>query len=222
MAVFRRLFFVAVCAGGLAGVWVTGLHQFATVPLILSAERYEAAQRADHVHDSAAWMPTTGSQRVIATAVTDVLTGIAYALILVAIWSWFAMRVDLKRGVVWGLAGFAVVSLAPSLGLSPELPGTQVAALSARQLWWASTVVLSATGLGALVFAKATGIKVLALGALVLPHLIGAPRPTVAANLAPPELIAQFHLAVLGTSAAFWLVLGGLCGWLMGKRRATF
>jgi cobalt transporter subunit CbtA len=214
MAVFRRLVFVAVCAGTIAGLFSTVLHHFTTVPLILAAEAYEnAASDLAHTTDhSPAWEPSNGLERLGATAIADVLTGIAFALILVAIWRAGDLSLNAQRGALWGLAGFTAVILAPSLGLPPELPGTQAAALSARQLWWVATVIATAVGLGGLCFAKSTALRVAAIAIIVLPQVIGAPQPLHHGSLAPAELAAQFHLAVIASSFGFWIVLGALCG----------
>jgi adenosylcobinamide kinase/adenosylcobinamide-phosphate guanylyltransferase len=47
----------------------------------------------------------------------------------------------------WGLAGFAVFTLAPGLGLPPELPAMPAADLLARQVWWIGTAAATAIGL---------------------------------------------------------------------------
>lgn len=221
MATLRRLCLVAVGAGSLAGVIATCLHQFTTVPLIIAAERFEIAptteiSAAAHQHaDSAAWQPHDGLERITATAISDVLTGIAFALILVAIWQWRGGTVGARGGALWGLAGFVAVILAPSLGLPPELPGTQAAALAARQLWWVATVGVTVVGLSGLFFAKSQAVRALAIAVIAFPHLLGAPEPMLAGGLAPPDLVTKFHLAVLGSSLGFWLALGALSGWLM-------
>ncbi len=213
---------VAICAGALAGLLATGLHQLTTVPLIVAAERFEVSAPLDgahaHEHDTASWRPH-GFERIAATAFADVLTGIACALLLVAIWAWQAANVDGRRGALWGLAGFVAVSFAPSLGLPPELPGTATAALPARQIWWIGTVLLTAVGLSGLVFARSISVKAAALGAILLPHLLGAPQPVVVASLAPLALSQKFHAAALGSSLAFWIVLGTVSGYLMAISR---
>jgi predicted cobalt transporter CbtA len=40
---------------------------------------------------------------------------------------------DARRGLLWGLGGFAALHLAPAVGLPPELPGMASADLAARQ-----------------------------------------------------------------------------------------
>jgi hypothetical protein len=54
---------------------------------------------------------------------------------------------DIRHGLLWGLAGFACFTVAPALGLPPKPPGVPVADVRARQLWWALTAGVTATGL---------------------------------------------------------------------------
>ena len=49
-------------------------------------------------------------------------TGMNFALILTACFALSGRPVTGQTGVLWGLAGFAIVSLAPALGLPPEVP----------------------------------------------------------------------------------------------------
>src|ERR1051326_194790 len=129
MTVFRRLVFAALCAGLLSGVVAAVAHQIATVPLILEAETYEkAAQQATpqtHAHPATAaheaaspgWEPETGIERAAFTLVADLLAAIGFALLLAA---GFTLRGDVvtwREGLLWGLAGFAIFTVAPGLGL---------------------------------------------------------------------------------------------------------
>jgi hypothetical protein len=61
-------------------------------------------------------------------------------------------NVNWRQGLIWGLGGFVAFNLASALGLPPDLPGTEVASLEARQIWWLATVVLTSVGLAMLVF----------------------------------------------------------------------
>lgn len=108
-------------------------------------------------------------------------------------------------GALWGLAGFAVFCLAPTLGLPPELPGTAAAELGQRQSWWVGTAAATALGLAMLVFARHWLLKVAGAALLVVPHVIGAPQPEVHQSLAPETLEAQFKIASWVTNAVFWL-----------------
>lgn len=212
----RRLLFSAVAAGVIAGAVTALVHHFTTVPLILRAEQSEARASLpplapDPAVDAPVWVPV-GWVRTLATTSAEILTGIGFGLLLVAWWSLIDAPITWRRGCVWGLAGFAVVTVAPSLGLPPELPGTQSAALHDRQLWWVFTVACSASGLATIAFTKRVGLRVLGGVLLLLPQLAGAPQPRLAQSLAPAALVQQFTWAVLGSSLCFWLLLGAIAG----------
>jgi cobalt transporter subunit CbtA len=143
MRVFRRLVWVALCAGLLAGIFATAAHQLGTVPLILKAEVYEKAAEnppatvhehvpAAHEH-AVAWEPEDGIERTAYTLLADLLTGIGFALLLAAGLMLRGGEITWRDGLFWGLAGFVTFTLAPGLGLPPELPGTEAAPLLQRQ-----------------------------------------------------------------------------------------
>lgn len=122
-----------------------------------------------------------------------------------------------RQGLFWGLAGFAVFTLAPGLGLPPELPGTEAAPLAERQVWWLATAALTASALALIAFTRNPGWAALAIVLLLLPHLAGAPQPAGHAALAPPELARRFLVTATATSLLFWVVLGTIAGWLYGR-----
>ena len=142
---------------------MTALQTFATVPLILQAETFESAgddghdhgaaaatqptcrrpnrlPLAAHEHDDEAWAPADGFERFAFTALANVVTGIGFALVLVAASEFAGGIASWRQGVFWGFAGFAVFTLAPGLGLPPELPAMPAADLMDRQIWWIGTV----------------------------------------------------------------------------------
>lgn len=236
--IFRRLFAVALLAGVLAGLFVTAVHQLTTVPVILQAERYEGADAAappadahalaaahdhgaasgEHEHDAAAWSPQDGWERTLYTGLADVFTGIGFSLLLVALYAFRGDRLDWRKGIYWGLAGFAVVALAPGLGLPPEVPGTEAAPLMARQLWWALAVAATAGGLALVFFGRTPLLPVLGIALIVLPHALGAPQPADYHSAAPGSLAHQFIVAVTMTSFLFWVCLGALTGFFYGRQ----
>lgn len=233
-----RVLLVALAAGIVAGLAATGLQELRVTPLILEAEAYESGTahgdteatashdhgEAGHDHAAAgAWTPENGLERRAYTLMSNVLTGIAFGLLLVAGYVLRGRRVDLRQGLLWGLAGFAVFNLAPALGLPPELPGSIAADLGERQLWWFGTVAATGLGLAAIVFAPRWPWKLAGAFLVVMPHAVGAPHPPVMGGAAPPELAAEFAVATVVVAALFWLVLGATSGYLFDRleRRAA-
>lgn len=208
----RRILAAAILAGAVSGLLVSAFQWARIIPLIHEAEVYEEAAAGDataHEHDMG-WMPSEGAPRIGFTVLANVLAGVAFGLLLAAC---FALKgdVDLKQGIVWGLAGFAAFHLAPALGLPPEPPGAAAAPLHDRQMWWLMTAAATAGGLALLVFARSYVAKAAGIALIVLPHIVGAPVP-VGASAVPADLASSFALASLATAAAFWAVLGGLSG----------
>ena len=222
----RRILFTALIAGTVAGLFAAGIQHLKLIPLIAAAEVYEAAgTHADHQHGAAPnqqgaapeWEPAPGIERGGYTVVADVLAGIGFALVLigaVALARLGGYAIDGRRGLVWGAAGFVVFALAPAIGLPPELPGMAAAGLAARQQWWLLTAMATAIGLGLMIFARPAALRVVGAALVVLPHLIGAPAAPHASAGVPAELAAEFATASLAVAAAFWLLLGGVSGWL--------
>lgn len=221
---FSRMVFSAAIAGLFAGLLWTALQQVWTVPLILEAETYEGASSLDsaaamaegHRHEGQVWAPGDGLERVLYTALGNVVLAIGFGLMLIVGYA-LRDRVGWHQGLLWGLAGFATFSLAPAFGLPPELPGASAAALESRQLWWLATSALTGGGLAMLVFLPPWMWKAGGIVLILLPHLIGAPHPDVAGGLAPPEIEQQFVLASLLTSLVFWVALGGLTASLYNR-----
>src|SRR5262245_11155216 len=226
----RTFLTVALLAGLIAGVVGWGLHMIGTTPLILAAEVYEnagapaeasttaaASDGHDHQHDAEAWAPADGWERNAYSLGAQLVTGVGFALLLTAAIVFFGKGADWRRGLLWGLAGFACFTLAPSLGLPPELPGTEAAPLVERQLWWIGTAI--ATGAGLYAAARLRNIAGYAIGVVLiaLPHVIGAPHPETPGGLAPEELEHKFIIVAVATSLVFWLVLGGLAGALFKR-----
>jgi len=232
----KRILTVALVAGALAGIGISVVQEFTTTPIILHAEEFETASHkaayggsgrfgarlilADSGHghaDDEAWAPADGIERTLYTTVANVISGVGFGLILAAAFALYGGPVDGRRGVIWGMAGFAVFTLAPGLGLPPEVPGAMAADLAARQMWWLGCVGATALGLGLMVFGRGWTWVLAGMLALVLPHAIGAPQPAEIGGAVPPELAGHFAAASLVTSAIFWAMLGWLGG-TMEKR----
>ena len=220
MDYFRNIVVVAALAGAIAGLGMTVAQQLSTVPLILKAETYEgtaptdshAGETAAHEHGDEAWAPADRFERTAFTAAANIVTGIGFALLLVAVSELFGGIRNWRQGIFWGLAGFAVFTLAPGLGLPPELPAMPAAELAERQLWWIATVLCTAIALGLLVYQRSLVTVLAAIALLVAPHLIGAPQPASYETSIPEGLYQSFVVAVALTTLLFWLLLGGLAG----------
>jgi len=227
MELLGRIILPAIVAGILAGLLLTGLQYIEVIPLIHEAESYEKSGADDHEHgahdaqahghDDEAWAPDDGLERFAMTLLANVVAAIGFGLLLSVSFSVLAARgrvLTWQAGILWGLAGFGVFNLAPSLGLPPELPGSNAAALAGRQGWWIMAVLLTAFGLGMIAFARPAYLRALGLVPIALPHIIGAPTPDIHGGLAPAEVAQRYVYASLITNGLFWLVLGALSAFL--------
>ena len=167
-------------------------------------------------HHGGAWASSGGIGRTLRTAASNVATAIGFALLLVALFAWRG-GATWRQGLLWGAAGFFVFFANPAIGLHPEVPGAAAAGLLDRQLWWLLAVGCSAAGVGLLLLAPARAVKVGGAALLVVPHLVGAPRPEVPGGLAPDGLVDSFAVAAAATNAAFWLVLGVVSAVAFGR-----
>lgn len=188
------------------------------------------ADSAAHSHD-AAWEPQAGLERTAYTVLANVLNAVGLALVLMALMAFFNRQrggrplslqpgygAVLRHGLLWGGAAWVSLFAMPALGLPPELPGMQSAALHARQLWWVGTALCGAGGLAMLFLIKAKW-RVLGLALLVLPFAIGAPEHAGSpyAGLSPEAavqlqaLASRFAVATAVASALQYLLLGALC-----------
>lgn len=229
----KRILTVALLAGAVTGLAVSVVQEFTTTPIILHAEQYESAAlggdrfhgaklvlaHADGgaAHGEEPWAPADGLERTLYTTLANVIAGVGFGLILTACFAIWNGRVDGRVGVLWGIAGYATFSLAPALGLPPEVPGSMAAALEARQLWWLFCAGATGLGLGLMVFGRSWAWRIAGIVALIVPHAVGAPQPAEIGGNPPPELAGHFAAASLIVSAVFWSILGWLGGTLYGR-----
>lgn len=232
----------ALVAGLIAGVFMTGAQQLRVVPLILHAETYEGGlpAHAEHAEISplsglaTALSPISpahahgaegdeheegggmlfGMSRFSGTLMANLVAGAGFALLLAGLSLLTGQSLNAENGLVWGALGWLAVHLLPAIGLPPELPGFPAADLAARQGWWLSAVILSGAGLALIGLRRALPARIAGLVLIALPHLWGAPQPADLASPVPAVLGAEFAVAALATTLAFWLVLGLVSGWL--------
>ena len=228
--IFSRIVATGAAAGIVAGLLLTGVQHLQVTDIIRTAETYEVAAQAvpvpahththaqaheheqEHEHEHGGWQPEPGFERTAFTALADVSMAVGYALLLAAVLALRGKDSNWRQGLLWGAAGYAVFFVAPSLGLPPELPGTQAAPVMARQAWWLCAAGGTAAALALLVWGRHWSLKVLAVILLAAPHLVGAPQPAVHGGVAPPDLARSFIHASALANAAFWLALGALTG----------
>lgn len=225
MSQLRRMAWAALAGGLAAGLLLAALQAVWVTPLIHEAETYErngpAARRtgpAAAAPDEAAAPLAERLRRGALTVAADAVTGVGFALLLVAGMTLHGAPYTAQRGLLWGAGGYAAFVLAPALGLPPELPGAASAELAVRQMWWVGTVAATAGGLAVLAlvphWTRWVGIVL-----LVGPHVVGAPQvPTGLPELLPSSLAAHFVAATLVTNAVFWAVLGLTSAWVLGRK----
>lgn len=231
--IFRRIIYTALFVGLLSGL-VLSAAQMATVnPIIFAAESYESEgvvvghDHGSHDHGDS-WAPEDGAERTAYTVFANVSAGIGFAAILLALMSQLQLsgvtQLSLSKGLLWGIAGFVAVFVAPAIGLPPEIPGIQAAAIEKRQLWWILAVVAVAAGLLILSFAPFK-YKALGLISLVIPYVVSIPHhqgPTFAhPDPSVVEALTRLHEQFLLSSAIsnllFWLALGVIAAWALNR-----
>jgi cobalt transporter subunit CbtA len=235
----KSLLASALFAGLIAGLFTAGLQQALLVPLIAEAELYETGTL---IHFGGAEATTQGVEsgadaarenaaavegdltRTLLTVLMTVLTTCGFGLVLVA---GFALaerlhltRIDLRTGLLFGLAGFTATQLLPSMGLSPELPGAAAGELGQRQVWWLFTVSGTLAGI-ALVAWGNPATKIAGAVMIAAPHLFGAPHPQEFEGVVPPELAALFAARVLAIGGLSWAMLGALAGHFWSREKAS-
>ncbi|KTR04438.1 hypothetical protein NS365_15185 [Aureimonas ureilytica] len=234
-----RTLAAALFAGLVAGASITPVQQIKLVPLIVAAEVYEEGGAPAHAaHASALGLvspafahsagdhasaggeheaTTLVASRTGGSLLANLVLGCGFALVLAAASLALNRPITLRNGALWGLAGFGVLTLAPALGLPPELPAMPAADLAARQFWWLGTVATSAAGLALLMLRPSPAARLGGLALLVAPHLVPAPHPADLASPIPPTLAAEFAVASLSVSALFFVLIGLTAGFAFDR-----
>ena len=238
---FKQILTAGALAGILSGLLLSALQQIEIAPLIRAAEVREdaaaaasvassakapatapAAAKTGHLHPAPAaappaWAPGTSGERLLSTVVANIVLATGFALMLGALLALRGTR-GWRSGLAYGVAGYLVFFVAPSLGLPPELPGTESAPLPAREMWWIATVAASAAGLALIAFGNRPLLRVLGAALLVAPHAIGVPQHSPHHDIHPAEAVTAFIRATFIVNAVFWIALGGFSGLLARTR----
>lgn len=242
---FRRLFLCALLVGICSGLVHSAIQRWQVIPLIQAAEVFESQAESvepahddahehdhDHTHDAADWEPEDGLERTAWTVVANVLSGTGYALLLLPLMAAWHRRsggrsASWRSGALWGATGWLCLFAVPALGLPPELPGSAAAALQARQAWWLMAALSTAAALALLCWRRERmeSWRWLGLALPVLPFVIGAPKHEgpmfpghdAQAVMQLQALSEQFVMATSVATAAYWLMLGVLCGAVVAR-----
>jgi cobalt transporter subunit CbtA len=240
MALFQRLIWGALVVALLVGSVQAALQQWQAMPIILSAETFEAqkavpAPLAAHDHDHANdhqhteagndWAPADGLERTMWTLVANLLHVFSMALLMFAVmgvWVWKrgAQPAPLRLAFIVAAAGWLSLHFWPSLGLPAEIPGMDAARLGSRQGWW-----LLAAGCAALACASAAWLRTrwrwfAAVAWLAVPFAWGAPQHAsdplagfgADAQAQLRTLAAHFVWVTGWISLTLWASLGAACG----------
>ncbi|MGA3190561.1 MAG: CbtA family protein [Bryobacteraceae bacterium] len=208
---FRVLMAVILLSGTIAGLLLFVAQHYTTFPLIEKAEVYESAGMH---HEDEGWKPADGTERTLFTVLTTILAGIGFAALLFGILSLKPVSLNWKKGMLWGIAAFICIDVAPAFGLPPMPPGVPVADIYARQLWWVAAVLCTAVALWLLLDrSKSVPVRLIGLLLVILPYAIGAPVAK-GESAVPASLIHQFATASILTTGMFWIALGSIGGLL--------
>ncbi|WP_200841043.1 CbtA family protein, partial [Geminicoccus flavidas] len=132
LSMFRRVVLTGIGAGLLAGLLVTFVQAFTTIPLIVAAEVYETGHDHEHEHEArldgsllVLAHSTVGEppalpgepepvslERRLSTLVANLVTGAGFGLLLAGAMTLAGHRFAPQRGLLWGMAGFATFTLA--------------------------------------------------------------------------------------------------------------
>lgn len=225
---FSKLVVAALFGGGLAGLFGGILQRIFVQPVLLFAERYESgAIQHFGAGSSSSFALDYGALDWVRDGLSlsfSIVIYIGYALILVAAMGMAIQRghiLTVKKGMVWGVAGFVTFHLAPGFSLPPEVPGVAAADITPRQIWWFVTVAMTGAGLWLMAFQQSLKIHALAVVLLLLPHLVGAPMPDALAGSVPPEIASLFAARALGLGLLIWVWLGALTAHFMTSEGLT-
>jgi cobalt transporter subunit CbtA len=241
-----RVLLATIFVGFFAGLVSTAVQQWRVVPLIIAAEAYEGVEpsgEAGHQHGALkrpssnlpaiaeAFSPVQpavahehggdagllGLGRLGGTLLANLVTGAAFALLLLAVSVLSGRSITLSNAAVWGACGWLAVHFLPALGLPPELPGFPVGALQARQIWWVATVLASSIGLWLLIAETRSALKIAGAGLIVVPHIYGAPQPEDIVSSVPALFAAEYAVAALAASLILWMALAFMLGFALQK-----
>lgn len=221
-----KIILSTLVAGLLAGLIMAGMQYVRLTPLILAAEVYEtpeteaiaeankpcvetmADMKMCNDEGRPSWKPEDGWQRMIATTAASLLTGSGFAILMLGLSLLVNIPITIQSGMIWGLCGFIAISLAPSIGLPPELPGMPAADLHTRQIWWVLTIVFTSAAIYLWIKAKDHWWHMAAVMVAIAPQLFAPPNANKTESNLPASLAAEFVSSSLAANLVMWLAIG--------------
>jgi cobalt transporter subunit CbtA len=226
-----KLLTSAVFAGVAAGL-IAALLQFTFVTSsLLEGELYESGAKVHFAVDGSPQSPRGGAEidfaaepmRYVMTMAFNVVTYVGFGFLLVALMALAEARgltkITPRQGLIWGIAGFIAIQLAPAIGQPPVLPGSIGADIGPRQAWWMATLLTAGLAMWLLAFGRGL-LPLLAVPLLLAPQLVGAPTLDTYFGVTPAELAAQFSAMSLGYAAAGWAALGFFAAYFYTREAA--
>jgi len=217
---FSRILTSALIAGAAAGLIAALLQLVFLQPVLLHAELFEKGILTHFgsapMSEMTVELPGFDAQRDLLSIAFSMLIYAGFGLMLVAAMTLAesnGTKITARSGLIWGVAGFVSVHLAPGFSLPPEVPGVAAADITARQIWWFSTVGVTIVALWLLAFGKTPVAWVISVALLIAPHLIGAPQSEIMTGPAPTELGSLYAARAFGVNLAGWVALGILAGY---------
>lgn len=224
---FTRILTSALFAGAAAGLIAALLQLVFVQPVLLHAELYESGALVHFGGPAVSAHQNVGGFDAVRDGLSIIFTMLiysGYALILIAAMAAAEARgtkINARNGIIWGLAGFVVVHLAPGFTLAPEVPGVAAADVEMRQVWWFATVITAGIAVWLIAFVRNWMSWAAAVILLLAPHVIGAPEPDVFTGPVPTEIGALFAARAFGVGMAAWVLLGLFAGHFWGREAQT-
>lgn len=216
---FSRILTSALIAGAAAGLVAALLQLVFLQPVLLHAELFEEGILQHFgpapMSEVAVDLPGFDAQRDLLSVAFSMLIYAGFGLMMVAAMNlaeYTGAVISARTGIIWGVAGFVAVHLAPGFSLPPEVPGVAAADITARQIWWFSTVGAAIVALWLLAFVKSPVAWVVSAVLFLVPHIIGAPMSEIMTGPAPTELGSLYAARAFGVNLTGWVVLGLLAG----------
>ena len=225
MLELRSIIYSTLLAAFVAAAIMIVAQQFWLNDLLTKAEQLQAnqvssvaaKQHGNHHHGQHHHGDKTERVAVWQSFIAHFFTAWGYGLLLCGLIHLGRRRFSWQIGLLAGFGGFIVFMLAPSLGLPPSLPGSPLAPLEARQMWWLLSVLCGIVALWML-FQRSMRFRAAAIAVASIPYIIVSPPESSAVLL--PQLSAlnqQFFYITLLTTLVFWLLLGSISGWMLSR-----